>query len=142
MKNLNQLRFLLKHLVMVGSIAILAVHGNMASAQPTFSFADINAQRTVRPEYTSQNVQDNTYVIGGSVIGLTRGNTVGLINNGSDNLSVQQNGSFVFPTKVAEGAPYQVVITRQPPGQSCSVSKGSGTVSTNVLDIQVFCESR
>lgn len=144
MKNLNQLRFLLKQLVMAGSIAIVALHGNMAIAQPTATPADISAEKTVRLELTSQNVQGDTYSIGGSVTGLTRGSAVGLVNNsnnGSDNLSVQQNGLFVFPTKIPEG-PYQIFISRQPLGQSCMVINGSGTASTNVLDIQVFCESR
>jgi hypothetical protein len=65
-----------------------------------------------------------------------------LRNNGSDDLTVNSNGSFVFDTPLPTGATYNVTIARQPtnPSQVCSVRDGAGTVAmSNVTSISVRC---
>lgn len=82
------------------------------------------------------------YSIGGSVSGLASGAWVVLLNNGGDNLTVSNNGSFTFPKTLASGASYAVTIGQQPVGQTCSVSQGSDTVvSSNITSVQVTCVS-
>jgi 6-phosphogluconolactonase (cycloisomerase 2 family) len=78
------------------------------------------------------------YTIGGTVTGLT-GTGLVLQDNGGDNLSVTQNGSFTFATKVNSGAAYSVTVMTQPSGQTCTVSNGSGTASANVTNVAVAC---
>ena len=81
-----------------------------------------------------------TYAVGGSVTGLAAGTTLVLQNNRSDNLSVSANGGFTFPTRLASGAAYSVSVLTQPPGQSCAVANGSGSVvSAAVITVQVTC---
>jgi hypothetical protein len=84
----------------------------------------------------------NTFTIGGSVSGL-QGSGLVLQDNGGDNLSVGGTGSvnFTFATPLAGGATYSVTILKQPsnPGQTCSVSNGSGTATGNVATIQITC---
>jgi hypothetical protein len=81
--------------------------------------------------------------IGGSVTGLPAGITVLLVNNGSDNIAVNANGSFSFDTKVRAGASYNVTPYTQPTGASCSVSNATGTVDQNadaVTNVSVACQ--
>lgn len=79
-----------------------------------------------------------TYTIGGNVSGLT--GSVVLQNNGGDNLSVSTAGAFTFSTALASGAAYSVTVLTQPPGQTCAVTSGSGTVSlANVTSVVVTC---
>jgi 6-phosphogluconolactonase (cycloisomerase 2 family) len=81
-----------------------------------------------------------TYSIGGSVSGLSAGASVALENNGSDLLTVATNGTFVFSTQLASSATYDVTVTTQPAAANCTVTNGSGTVSTaNVTSVSVTC---
>jgi len=80
--------------------------------------------------------------IGGSVSGLSGGTTVVLLNNSTDALTVSSTGSFTFSSKISSGSTYNVTIETQPAGETCTVSKGSGTVSSSgsdVTDVQVTC---
>jgi hypothetical protein len=79
----------------------------------------------------------NPYTLGGTVSGL---NGTLVLANGSDNLSLTQNGSFTFKAPVASASTYAVTITTQPAGQNCTVSNGAGTVaSANVTALQINC---
>jgi 6-phosphogluconolactonase (cycloisomerase 2 family) len=84
-----------------------------------------------------------TYTVGGTVSGLS-GSGLQLRNNGGDTLSVAGNGSFTFATALGSGASYAVTVSQQPssPAQTCSVSNGSGSVSSaNVTNVSVTCVS-
>jgi hypothetical protein len=82
----------------------------------------------------------NTYTVGGTVTGLT--GTLVLRNNGGNDLSITQNGSFTFSTPIASGATYAVTRFSNPTGQYCTVASGSGTVtSSNVTSVAVTCAS-
>jgi exo-beta-1,3-glucanase (GH17 family) len=79
----------------------------------------------------------SSYVtVGGTVAGLV--GTVGL-QNGSDKLTISNNGPFQFSLLIANGANYAVTITAQPGGASCALSGGSGTASGNVTSVAVVC---
>ena len=78
--------------------------------------------------------------IGGTVTGLT-GTGLILQNNGGDNLIIATDGPFTFSTGVASGATYNVTVASQvsTPGQTCSVTNGSGTATANVTNVAVSC---
>ena len=79
-----------------------------------------------------------SYTVGGTVSGLS--GTVVLQDNGGDNLSVAANGTFTFAAALVGGASYGVTVLTNPPGQTCTVSNGSGTVgSANVTSVAVSC---
>ena len=83
----------------------------------------------------------NTYVVGGTVSGLS-GSGMVLQDNDGDDLAVTANGSFSFATNVASGAPYSIAIKTQPAGpiQVCSVTNAAGTVgSAGVSNVIVSC---
>jgi hypothetical protein len=80
--------------------------------------------------------------VGGVLSGLI-GSGLILQNNGSDDLLLTGNGSFTFNTALADGSDYVVTVAVQPsgPGQECTVTDGSGTLSgSNVTDVSVACD--
>jgi hypothetical protein len=78
--------------------------------------------------------------VGGTVSGLN--GTVTLTDDGADALAVSASGRFTFSTPVAQGNPYAVAVQTQPGGQTCVVSRGSGTVGTaNITNVLVACSA-
>ena len=70
-----------------------------------------------------------TYAVGGTVSGL---NGVAVLQvNGGDDLTVSTNGSFTFPSALADGSAYAITVRTQPssPAQTCVVGSGSGNVA-------------
>ncbi|CAJ0784185.1 beta strand repeat-containing protein [Ralstonia chuxiongensis] len=84
----------------------------------------------------------STYVVGGTLIGLTSGQQVTLLNNNADPLTLSANGGFSFPIPVAFNGSYAVSIGAQPTGQTCSVSRGVGAgMVADVSSITVMCST-
>lgn len=81
---------------------------------------------------------DPRYTVGGNVAGLAASGLM-LQNNGSGNLAISGNGSFVFPQSMEKGSSYDVKVRNQPSGQSCAVANGTGIVNGNVTDVAVTC---
>jgi N-acetylneuraminic acid mutarotase len=82
----------------------------------------------------------NQYTVGGTVSGLGSGRSVGLKDNGGDNLTATADGAFTFVTKIASGSAYAVTVSTQPSGQSCTVTAGSGTMQANDINtVAVSC---
>ena len=77
--------------------------------------------------------------VGGTISGLS--GTVVLQDNGADDLTTSNNGSFTFNTPLYEDAPYSVTVLDEPSGQSCLVSNGSGISSDDVTNITVTCST-
>jgi hypothetical protein len=80
--------------------------------------------------------------VGGSVAGLGTGLSVTLLNNGSDSLRVNRNGSFYFTDRLDANAAYAVSVQTQPVGQTCQVANGSGTLDaegSTVDNVRVNC---
>jgi hypothetical protein len=81
-----------------------------------------------------------TYTIGGTASGLLTGRSVTLLDNGGGALKVTKNGAFTFKTGLVSGAAYDVTISVQPSGETCTVTAGSGTVGTSdVTSVAVAC---
>lgn len=78
--------------------------------------------------------------IGGTVNGLATGNSIGLLDNGANNLTVTADGAFTFTQTINYGSSYNVSISTLPTGQPCTLTYGTGTVSTaNVPNVNVIC---
>ena len=83
-----------------------------------------------------------TFAIGGTVTGLASGQSVTLLDNGTDALTVSSNQQFSFPTAIAYGGSYAVTVSGQPLGQTCSVAKAAQSGITGaVSDVTVTCTS-
>jgi hypothetical protein len=82
------------------------------------------------------------FEVGGEVSGLASGNSVTLRINDSENVTVDADGSYAFPTLLADGTAYDVVVRNQPtnPNQTCSVANHDGTIDgEDVTDVDVTC---
>jgi hypothetical protein len=80
-----------------------------------------------------------TYTVGGTVSGLIGSVTLNEDTSGED-LALSTNGSFAFATEQVDGTPYAVTVLAQPTGQTCSVTNGSGTITTaDVTNVSVAC---
>jgi hypothetical protein len=89
------------------------------------------------------NCAASTFFVGGTVVGLL-GRGLELQNNGGETVTVNADGDFRFPTKLASGAEYSVSVRTPPtdPDQSCSVRNGSGKIgSSDVSNIVVSCST-
>jgi hypothetical protein len=81
-----------------------------------------------------------TYTVGGTVTGLPGGSTLTLTDNGSENLVVISNGSFIFATAIVVGGMYNVTATVNPATVTCTVINGSGVIgSANITNVAVTC---
>lgn len=98
-----------------------------------------NGERVQSESYTIIPV----FTIGGtvSVSGAAFTDWLWLDLNGVAQWSMAGSGSFVFPTAHTSGYDYTVTVKTSPPGKSCEVTSGTGTVaSANVTDIVVVCQ--
>lgn len=89
------------------------------------------------------NCSSNTFSVGGEVTALLSTGLV-LQNNGADDVAVDADGPFSFPTPLASGAQYNVTVLTQPsnPNQACTVERARGTVGNrNVTDVAVRCNT-
>lgn len=82
-----------------------------------------------------------TYKVGGKVTGLEGSDNAYLRLNGGPDLTVG-NAAFVFPTQLADGAPYVVDVDTSATVAKCTVSNGSGTIAgSDVTNVLVNCGS-
>ena len=84
------------------------------------------------------NCVTTRYGTGGSVSGLT--GTVVLQNNSTDNLTLTSDSAFTFATDLDDGSAYDVTVSSQPSGQTCTVGYGEGTLSgADITNVMVTC---
>ena len=98
----------------------------------------MSATRLATPEGAPPVV---TYSVGGAITGFAAG-TLTLQNNGADDLVLTPAGAyFTFPTRIPDGGTYNVTVSVQPDGQTCTVTYlGSGTISgADVTNVGVTC---
>jgi hypothetical protein len=79
-----------------------------------------------------------TVSLAGTISGLASGMSV-LLSDGQVFLPAS-NGAFSFPGTLPIGTSYSVTVATQPPGQTCTVANGSGTVTAaGIPAIVVSC---
>jgi len=124
-----------------GAYAVLVKTQPTVPAQ-TCSVSNGSGNATAKVTNVLINCGTTGLTIGGSVSGLMGGGLV-LQDNGGDNYSVSGTGNvpFTFVTPLTPGTTYNVTVFKQPnnPPQVCSVVNGSGTVTSNVTNVQVSC---
>ncbi|WP_179106910.1 NHL repeat-containing protein [Variovorax sp. KK3] len=80
------------------------------------------------------------HAVGGTLSGLAGGESIVLLNNGADALTVTTAGSFRFATALASGTTYSVTIGTQPLWQNCTLGNASGTIAAQaIVDVSVNC---
>lgn len=89
------------------------------------------------------------YTVGGTVTGLSAGNSLVLINqtsSGTDTLTLSNSASgvsqiFTFAAKLPNAASYKLtLVTTTPVAQPCTLTCGMGRINaSNVTTVHVFC---
>ncbi len=84
-----------------------------------------------------------TFTVGGTVTGLNVGDTLDLLNNGIDELTITGDGTdktFTFTTEIRKRQPYNVTVLTEPLGLNCNVTNGTGTiVNSEITNVAVEC---
>ena len=125
----------------VAPLATGAQYDVQVSSQPTGQSCSVSsAAGTVSGNVTTVSVTCvNLYAIGGTVTGLSASGLTLTDNDGTQQAVVSGATTFTFAAPLAAGAQYDVQVSSQPTGQSCSVSSAAGTVSGNVTTVSVTC---
>lgn len=106
---------------------------------PTEACTVTNGSGTAMAPVTNVNVACTAgFHVGGTVSGLT-GTGLTLRNNGVADQAIAADGGFTFNAPVPAGGAYSVVVHAPPTNQSCTLTNGSGTSSTDVINITVSC---
>lgn len=81
------------------------------------------------------------YTVSLTVAGLSAGKQV-VLTDGSNNVTATLNSIYTFPTQLQNNSQYQVSITTQPIGQTCTIAYGSGTISSaSISNVLVNCST-
>jgi hypothetical protein len=74
------------------------------------------------------------------VTGLAAWDSITLLDNGGDDLTLSTNGTFTFPTALPDGHAYSVTLYTTSGQVACTFTNGSGTISgANVTNVAVSC---
>lgn len=91
-----------------------------------------------RGSSSSSDSSTVTVSISGQVTGLE--GVVALSSNGLDELRIEADGPFIFPTKFSSGTEYEVAVATQPVAQTCTVENGKGVAAeVNITAVAVKC---
>jgi len=81
-----------------------------------------------------------TFSIGGTLTGLKSGDSLTLLDNRTDALTLTANGKFTFAIRLPSGSAYRLGVNITPLGEKCTVTHGVGVVAgANVTNISVSC---
>jgi hypothetical protein len=95
-------------------------------------------------ELATGTCESVSFTVGGTVSGLSTGDSIVLQDNMGDNLTVSANGAFTLATPLTTGQTYDVTVLTQPraPAETCAIMAATGTVgTTNVTSVQVTCSA-
>ena len=142
----------LKFYVPAGQYTIVV---NTEPVSPTQACVLTNGNGTAGPSPSTPFTLNcgTGYTVGGTLSGLAPYTGSGPIISLALKLQTAQNtapqdvypsandGTFTFPAPVADHQPYQVTVSNQPQGQTCTVSpNGTGTINgADVTNIAVSC---
>ena len=84
----------------------------------------------------------NTYSVTATVQGLAVNESVTLLDNGANGLTVSSNSTATFTTQVASGQVYSVSVSANPAApiaQTCVVASPTGTIGATSVNVVVTC---
>jgi len=80
-----------------------------------------------------------SFSIGGAITGVLL-ESITLLNNDSDELVINDSGTFEFPSLADNGSSYNITVINESLDQDCIVTNANGTVSdNNIENIEVSC---
>jgi len=92
----------------------------------------------ITPTITVPQLPKN-YTIGGVITGLPTSASVVLSDNVSNAELISGNGSYTFSKSLESGSTYAVKALTVPNNYNCIISNGSGTISSNISNVNIQC---
>jgi 6-phosphogluconolactonase len=95
----------------------------------------------VKDEHRDAQMQPGMFSVRGTVTGFAGRGMVLQLNGGND-LPITADGSFVFPTQLADGATFAVTVKSSPvcPQRLCVLSSGTGMIAgADAMGVTVTC---
>lgn len=121
-------------------LSILMYNWQKTFAIPTSCQTDTPPGRGTRHPPTPPS--SGSYTVGGTISGLGSGKTLVIRNNGGDDKTLSDNGSFTFDTSLTGGSSYAVDIYEKVDNQNCVVTNSVGTISSsNITNINISCDN-
>jgi uncharacterized repeat protein (TIGR03803 family) len=110
-----------------------AAYAVSVTSQPAGLSCSVSNPSVTMPAGNVTNVavtcSDQSFTLGGTISGLGSASGLVLTNEGGDSTTILANAtSFSMNTQVPYGAAYAVAVSQNPPGQSCTVTEGAGTM--------------
>lgn len=128
--------------ILVSCLFIVGCGGGGSTSTPAQPSANV-AQSVLASSSSSASVAESAYIIGGTISGLV-GSGLVLQNNNGDDIAINGDGNFSFPTKLANKKTYDVRVKTRPatPAQTCRIENYKGVVSAgHVTNINVICKT-
>lgn len=101
---------------------------------------------TASPVFTNVRLVDakkpcaGMFTVGGTLYGLAPGQSIVLLNNAGNPITLSASGPFTFPGALNDASAYAVTVGTQPKGQVCTVALGGGTIAgAHVTNVSVSC---
>jgi hypothetical protein len=120
------------------------------SSQPAGSNCSISGGGTSTTTIANQDINatvtciPTTYNVGAIISGLSPGAQLTLNDNGANSSTVTKNGLIILTSGASTGTGYQIQITSQPNGQTCSVlggGSGSSLITNADITATINCTS-
>jgi hypothetical protein len=112
-------------LVLEGTTGIISGTPTEARAEGTYTVFAANLSG--RSQFGVRITVHGSFTVGGVVLGLTGTGLV--LTSYGENVAISSNGTFAFGRTYAAGSVFDIYVSTQPGGQTCTVSQGSGQVS-------------
>ncbi len=89
----------------------------------------------------TMSIISNTFTIGGTVTGIPATESLIILNNNGDDLTLDNaDTTFVFATSISDGSTYIVTVDTDPASVACTITNETGTVSgANVTNVDITC---
>ena len=81
----------------------------------------------------------STVTIGGTVTGLLNGQSITVLNNGTNPSSIKHDGTFNLSSTYPQGYHYSIDIQRPTYGQICTIDNAVGNANTNITNVLISC---
>jgi len=123
--NMFSIKNLLRSVITLALLVGMSACGGGASEQSDGGGAA--SAEAVQAEFAA-GVTLPVYPVGGTLSGLQPHQTVVLLNNRTDELTLAADGTFIFPTQLKASATYLITVKTPPPNSTCSTWRYKGVV--------------
>lgn len=132
------------------TVKINGIVSNSGSPSPSISLnvgSNTITVEVISPDNTSQTYTINAFVVTDYLVKVNVSGLNGtlVVSNLSDSLNLTTNGTFAFPSSIANGSSYSVAIASKPSSQFCAITSAPnnnlpyGNISSADVTMNIQC---